>query len=551
MDQSHTEAVSANEFSPSRGIEILVGLLLIVASMILVAYWARQFDFYGDDWDFLATRDLADPSSLLRHYAGHLTLTAATITAALRDLVGFDYWPMWFLIRLIGHAGLGLLLWRAWLRRGANWLVATGFFAVFLVIGSSYWQKPSNVGNYVSLAVAVAAALLISTRESPSWFDRAWLAILLLIGLSTASVSIATTIALFLVLLLTGRLTRWWPSFLVPAIAYGTWYAIYGPNLVGLSSITSGDSPDAAELINLVPELVARTLSSVVGVNVPFNALPVYVGILGALLGIGLVAWIAYLLRRGSFGPYEAVLCMAALIYLGMLVGIRLLEIEGAVRRPHYHFTAGTLLLAALVPQIRIPEGRAGRTLAALILGAILAGNLVALNSGLEIRGEHAALGRIRAETAGAMMLSGEPVAAPQVRLGTPVLTPNRIAGMMERGFVPHLHQEAELQTRGFLRMAVLPGDADSTLGGENCVAVSDPIEQTLSSQGTFTVFSIGAKITVSWNDSFGEGERALAPSPEPYLLTLAEPRDTATWTFSPLGDEVTLCTEERRVPRG
>jgi hypothetical protein len=526
--------------------ETAVGVLLAVLAMGLVAYWARGMDFVSDDWNFLATRDLADPISLLRPYTGHLSLTAATVFAGMRELVGFDYWPWWYLPRLIAHAALGLLLWRVWLRRGADRVIAFGAFGLFLVLGLSYFQKPSGIGNYVSLAVAVTAAWLIASEDHPSWPRRAALAGCLVVGFASSSLTIATTLALFLVLLLTGRLARWWSSLFIAIILYGAWfwYARSGEMLAGrFGAVTETLAVEPLAFLSAGVDLVVRTLPGLLGVPLAVGGRPTNITAIGVVLALALAVWLGFLIVRRRLGRYEATLLLAALLYLGMVVGNRILVHEELVGRAQYQFTLATLLLGALVPTIRLPRGIPVRVLVAIGFGAILIGNLISLQSGLHDMGRRAASSRVIAETAGEMVIVGEPVASRSAKLGVPVLNVNLLEQVIERGFPHQLHPEAERRVRSLLRIAVLPDSTDTTKQEADCIPVTREIRRTSVTGNTLTIRTpTGTRLLATSTDEFGFGRRVIAAPEDRFRLQFAPAKDSMTWSLNPAGTETIVC---------
>ncbi len=435
----------------------MVGLVVAVLAMAVVGIMGRDLGFVVDDWDFLTTRSWADPVSLLEDYTGHLMLPTAVLFASAKEVIGLEYWPWWYLTRLIAYGGMAFVLWRVLLARRSDPLIAFGAFVIVLFLGISFWHKPATIGNLISLSVAMLAALLVQRITEPRLGHKFLLGALLALGLASSSLSVATTAALFLVTLCQRRLGRWWPSIVVPGLGWLAWYLAFAPSQ--LNRVDLGFADPATRLLTAFSDafnLVEQALASV------FASPAVY----GPLLVVLLVVALVFLGLRGRLDRYDAVTIGIVVIYLAMVVVVRTTVREWTIDRPWYQFNIVILLVAMLVPKIPQIRTMPARAVAIAVMTVVLAVNVAMLQTGIDDFSERADLARRTAETAAAMLDASEPVATSEASLAPYAagLTTTRVRMLQDLGLEAVIHPDQESAVRGRLRF--VSGEPLSTAPG-------------------------------------------------------------------------------------
>ena len=208
--------------------EWLVGILVAVVAVAVTAYMARDMWFTSDEWEYLANRTAFDLGDLTRPVGGHWTTWSVLLLRGLYKSFGVDFWPWFYIPRLIGHTVLVTFIWRVMRRRGADPLVGLFAYAVLLVLGASGYQRALQVGNWAVYAALIICALVINRRPAkPTTRDQVIVAGALMIAVFGNGYAVAVIGGIIGTLLLARRLVAWIPSLIPAVVAYGIWYLNY------------------------------------------------------------------------------------------------------------------------------------------------------------------------------------------------------------------------------------------------------------------------------------------------------------------------------------
>jgi len=235
--------------APRTALAVFVGLV-VVAVPFYLRVGAEQW-FFQDEWDFLATRTLGDPSSLVRSHFEHWTTLPAIAYRLLWQVFGLHSYRPYQLLAIASHLGLAVLLRVVMRRAGVGPWLATIVAGVIVFFGSGrdniIWGFQITFTWGVLLGVV---HLLLADHDGP--FDRRdWLG--LLAGLLALMCS-GTGVAMVPVVGVATLLRRGWRAaclHTVPlAAVFLVWWMRY--------SEPSFDSPDGLPPLDVWARFVAR-----------------------------------------------------------------------------------------------------------------------------------------------------------------------------------------------------------------------------------------------------------------------------------------------------
>jgi hypothetical protein len=353
-------------FAPARAAqpwfpyEWLVVAVVVIVGGVIVAVWSRNTWFYTDVWDFLALRRLGDVESIVRPHFGHWQVPAAIQTRILYAVAGMDFWPVHYLPRAFGWAGVSVFSWWVMRRRGAHPLAALGAVAVMTVLATSFYLHAAHIGALIAATCVVGAGLLIESRPSPTYRDRWWLFAILFLAVMSAGLGVSALPGVTLALLVLRRLRDWYLPVVAVAVIYATWFITFDVA-----------SADAAEAVRTVAEVPLAAVENIKNILINVSGLPEALGwplLVAAFAGVAWLAW------RRKLTVLAVVTLATALVYVGLISRTRSNLARGAVA------TNVTLLLAPVfVPYVsRLRRG------AAVVVGAVFAALVVSHGIRLE-----------------------------------------------------------------------------------------------------------------------------------------------------------------------
>jgi hypothetical protein len=256
-------------------------------------------------------------------------------------------------------------------RRRTLPLVAVGIALVVLVFGSGFenlfWGI--QIGFVGATALGLGALLLLDDVPTLPGPGRAVAATgLLTIAVMTSGYGLFMLGLVGLDVLLDGRRRRWVGLLVFPAALYGLWYLT-----LGRSGIDTYGDPFTPETIAALPRFIVDGMATAMGAAAGGGAL------MGRILGVALVAWIAYLAVHRRTIPRRAVACLLAIAAEYAIVGIVRAQLEvDASLYTRYAYLSGLLALitaASLIGRPTVPAAR--RSIAVTIGVAVLAFSLV------------------------------------------------------------------------------------------------------------------------------------------------------------------------------
>ncbi len=527
----------------ARTVEWIAAGILVVAAVALTAYLARDLWFLKDEWEYLANRTVGDPDSLLTPIGGHWTTWSVFLLRGLYRVFGLDYWPWYYIPRLIGHTLLAVLVWRVLRWRGSDPTVAFGAFAVFLLLGASAYQRALQVGNWAVYAALLTAAVLITRRERPTALDRVLVALALLVGVLGNGYAVAVLGGITGALLIGRRLLRWLPSLILPIAAYVSWYIAYRDEIRPRPKVT-------VEKLRLIPGSAFRVARSSLETA---TGLPT---VLAGVLVVALLAWILWLLIRRRLDQFDWI--VLGTLGLGLiLLTIQRVAVESeAANSLRYGYSIDLLLILLLVPHIRLPRSALAPVGVALMTAILVVVNINEMQEGIDVREADAQAGRPIVEAAAAMIDEGEPVVeGPSVVVEG--LETDELGRLVDEGYHPGAiaddrpdRDEILSEARGALRIGVIdlhrnrehfepePGPplvTEDEVDDDGCVQVDDEhtVTATVEAATVLELTKGNQTLFVTWRDEFGEGTRVVDPEVREAQIALAQPVTTAELTLS------------------
>jgi hypothetical protein len=356
---------------------LLVFVAVAAAGAVVYVVNGRKvwfFGVFGDEWDFLAGREL-DLHDLLQRHGDHLVVLPALLFRVLYPIFGLhSYLP--YQICAIGlHIGAAVLLRVVMRRAGVGPWIATAAAGLFVLFGAGSQDVLIAFQITFSGALVLGLVQLLLTDHDGPVDRRDWFALLAGLGaLGCSNVAMVTISAVGIAALLR---RRWWVAALQtlpPAALYGLWLWGYG------RGARTGAS--AGEVVRSARTTLFATFDALA--QVPFVGWA-----LAAMLVAGIVlAWRDRDRRRALAGP--AALALGAVLFATLLGVTRFgLGSQFAASSRYLHIVAALVLPLLAVAADALARRRRYATpvvLALLLVG--LPGNVadIGRNVGPEAR---------------------------------------------------------------------------------------------------------------------------------------------------------------------
>lgn len=471
--------------------EWLIVLAVVAVGGVLTAVAARHMWFNADVWAYLAERETSI-DDILRPHAGHWTVWNAAVTRGLYLMEGMDFWPWWYLPRVLAWGLLCVVLWRLLRLLGTDRTISLATVVVLAVFGSTGWLQGWTIGNPIAHMAAAGCAATVLVLE-PANRNRLLLAGLLVLGVTSAGIGVAVLAGMALTVVAVRGARPWWPSVVGAGGIYGAWYVWYRWG-------EGGSGTDVS--IGALGDLPSFTFDMARSAFTRLTASPDWIGTLVVLaLGVWLVA--AMFKRRLSV--VDTLYLGSAVAFLVLTLAVRVAAGAASPEAVRYSYTLTLFLIPVVLP--RIPSLRHW-TLKAAVLG--LAGllalhNLDDLRAEIEFWSDRSQSSRAVVETAAWLInrdegiLSTASVDSP--RSGQ--LTAGGLATLVDDGWRPQPRMQAVGAARGNLRLESRITDLE--VGPCTDVGMSlmvDPMLGPLILDGP-----ADASAHISWTDERGRGE--------------------------------------------
>ncbi len=522
-----------------------VVLALAVASIVFVVAAARHGWFRSDVWDYLTQREIGSAADLLRHHAGHLAIYGILSTRIGYGLVGLDFSPLYPSIGAAVWAAFAVIAWR-WLRhRDTHPVVAMAAAGVLLFMSTAGWLTGWFIDTPVAFAGLLGALTIATVVEQPGTRHQLLMFGALLVPLTAGGAGAAGVIGFGLAALITTGVRRWWPALTAGALTYGTWYLINRTSAPQLRPSLS-----ASEWLIDVPATTADLW------RLTLARILVLPHALGWVLLAGLVVLVWWLIRAGRMDLPTMSLLLGTVMFTVLVVAVKVIPRGSPVGSTRYSHIAGTLLIVALAPHLRLPSDRRVLAAAALV-GVVLVGfSAAALHDDI-VRFRHiGARSRPYVEAAGVIVAQGEPIIdGYSMGLREGFLRPEGLRMLLEDGWQPRLADDGvAAEVRGDMRMGVST-EAQYRQSGPVGASTTDDLGCTFVPDGGGTawidvtgggviqlVSPDAPAIVLLWEDRFGTAERTVELAADDALyFRLARP-DGPTGLTVTGDDQLSIC---------
>jgi hypothetical protein len=344
-----------------------------LASVALLLYTARKFDFFYDEWDWLDRAGRWTASDYFLPHGEHWSTVPMLVYKVLLSTVGMRSYLPFLAAMVVTHALGGMVLFAVLRKRGGDVLaLALTVIFLFLGTGSEDLDWAFQLGFDASLLFGLLGVALLHGSEAGRW-RRIGGSVALLLSLASSGIGLFYLAAAGVdALLQQDRWRRIWPVA-VGLAAYVAWYGKFGK--AGLS----GDNPlslhTLSGLVEYVPAGVATAVAGVFGRSASWGslALPLFVGA------------VVFLYLR--YRPSDSLLWASAagLVAQFVVTGMSRVQ-EGtaeATQNRYVTMAAPFVMIIIAVVCARLPQPRGAVPVAAIALAALaaLAGNLLALHT--------------------------------------------------------------------------------------------------------------------------------------------------------------------------
>jgi hypothetical protein len=344
-----------------------------LASVGLLLYTERKFDFYFDEWDWLDRAGHWTLSDYFVPHNEHWSTVPMLVYKVLLSTVGMRSYLPYLAAMAVTHALGGMVLFAVLRKRGGDVLaLALTVLFLFLGTGSEDLDWAFQLGFDASLLFGLLGVALLHGSEVGRW-RRVGGCVALLLGLASSGIGLFYLAAAGVdALLQRDRWRRIWPVA-VGLAAYVVWYEKFGK--AGMA----GDSPlslhTLSGLVTYVPLGMATSVAGVFGLGASWGGL-----VLPLFIGVGVLLYL-------RFRPTDSLLWAAAagLVIQFVVTGMARVQ-DGTVEATQNRYVTMAapfvmIIIAVLCARLPRPRGTVPVMAVELVVLAALAGNLLALRA--------------------------------------------------------------------------------------------------------------------------------------------------------------------------
>jgi hypothetical protein len=315
----------------------LTAIFTVVAlDAIWTGFNSRHWWFLADFWHY-ASRE--GPGAWLGHHGGHLNVFNVAV-ARLVIADGFDYWPLWGVLRALFSPVIGLSAWLALRRADTRPLIALGAATAITTFWYDVFIAVVLVNIPITLTCLAFLSFLVSTGR------RRWLLAVSAIGVAAGSTMVLGLVAMTAAMVRRPQYRPLLPWLLAPLVPYGLWYRLVRPSS-GSTGDLLGQSDVPAALWTM---LEAGVRTYLLGVPVPELAIS---GLTAVLVGRQLLR----LFGPTRVGLHEEFFTLALGLLLLALFRERVLGgFPGTAPRYGFHLTY--FLVMAVAPSLNSGTAR-------------------------------------------------------------------------------------------------------------------------------------------------------------------------------------------------
>ncbi len=501
--------------------EWMAVLAITAACAAVVLATSADLWFFSDVWPTLAERPLRSTEGWLRPHGGHWLVPATVASRALFELFGMNFYPWFFLPRIVLTGGLAIGWWRVCRWRGVDPLLAVGVVALFSWLGLSGWiVTVVYIGPLVVNACALVAAYVLHEGDaSPQ--RQVILGTSLVVAAASSASGPALLFAVGVVAVATGTLRRFVAPIALSGGVYATWYLM----VARLDPSPLTPSPPTFTELLASPvgalDLMGAGLAGTVGLGPgwAFPAVAVFLVVLGVAA------------RRGRLGRFEAVLLITGVTIA--LLGVIVRGGQGIeVNAPNRLYLMSAYLFFGLVPAVlrAVPDRR--RVIALAVLVVLAVGNLMILLDEIDQRERVRSADRPLIETTAAVIAGGEeyiPWTGP-----SPQAHHKNIQVLVDHGWNGQLHDERLDEVLAGMKLEFFSFDAPQgtpliagtgTVDGAGCLAVDGSRRLAVHGRGNVVLHGVAdTTLILGWEEDGRRVERVEQLPDDVSALAYANP---------------------------
>ena len=347
-------------------------MLAAAAAALVLLGLGAGLTFFSDEWAFIETRSLTDPSTWFAPHNEHWATLPILVYRLLVETVGLNSYMPYLAVLLALHLAVAGLTYELVRRTSGRWpALAVGVVTLFLGAGfeNLYWAF--QIGFVGALAAGLGAMLIYDARPLSGTRAVAGAGLLLASLATQGGPGLVCCVAVGMELLLDRGRRRVVPILALPAVVYAAWYL-----LIGRVGVESHGGLFSLGGVDDVPPMLLTGAGAVAGTIVGVGN---DTGQVVAVVAVGAaIVWVTWR-RRVRLAP-RFIACVAAVVVLYTLIALaRSFAGPNIGNLTRYTYISAILFVVGLSAQIGVPSiaTLTRRRLWFAVGGAVLALSLV------------------------------------------------------------------------------------------------------------------------------------------------------------------------------